>query len=650
MIEYGDLDWDDEDPLGETAIIPAPEEEPSQHEQVLFPNAAEMDSHIRVALGTCLNFNPLFRKDETLIITLYSVLKSLYIEKKPYVLLSAPTGTGKSIIGDMIHYCTAYLDWVMEGVDPIDGEGAYLRNFSGHSYFLTSSKALQEQLEQDFDKFDMHRWFSMLKGTSNYLCTLLTEEEKVPVKYPDRYCLGMKRPDIMALGCYDTCPYIQKRFQTSEAGCAVLNYAYFINIMKMKQNPYFGIRPLTICDEAHLVPDIVLSHFNLALTQWGMNRIYKIFQQVEINFKNAAGAMLKEGREPLMAAFKLFSMDRPTLDDIREHVDNYLLLVKWLAALNTEMKAKNETFKQMFDKEVKKIVEEMKGMPDIKYLDELALRPDDLFIESEFVTNSIIEGGSYKTFRHTVYDMNEAEMCRKHFLTKVDRAVFMSATLGNVDEFALLMGMKKEEYSGFRLASNFNFDKSPIYLTKSGYLNYSKFNENIHSVLLDAIKVAEKRHPKEKGIIHTSTFQIAEKLKEAVYRAGAVTHPHRYLFYTNSAEKEEAVRRMKDLSSPPYVIVGPSLYEGLDLSGDMGRFNIVVKAPYSGLTEYTKKKMDRFAFWYERQTLEKLVQAIGRTNRFVEDWSVTYLLDSSLEKLIFKTQDFITKRVTFLKL
>jgi Rad3-related DNA helicase len=649
MTEMEDFGFD-EDGTPLSVIQVTDEEEDNGHNQNWFPTAPEMEQLIKTALGTCLNFNPKFHKSETLIVTTYNVMRALYIDKKKYILLSAPTGSGKSIIGDMIHFCSCYIDWCLESVNPITDDGARLRDFSGHTYFLTSSKALQEQLEQDFDKFELHEWFSMLKGTSNYLCTLLSEAEKMPIHYPERYCLGMPRPEIMALECYGECPYMQKRLQTSEAGCAVLNYAYFLNVMKMKQNPYFGTRPLTIADEAHLVPDVVLSHFNLSLTQWSMNRIYKIFQQVEMNFKNTAAELLRNGRPLLMKGFELFQKEAITLVDITEYAENQKELLTWLVSLGLEVGSKNQTFKEMFGKEIKKIAEEAKGMIDMDYIKELDARPDDLFIETEFITNSIIEGVSYKTFKHSVYDMSEAAMCRRHFLSKVDKAVFMSATLGNIDEFAMLMGMEKHEYTGFRLASNFNFDASPIYLTKSGFLNYAKFNENIHGVIADTLKIAEKLHPKEKGIIHTSTFAIAERLKEAVYRAGAVAHPHRYRFYSNSAEKEECIRLMKDPKSPPYIIVGPSLYEGLDLSGDQGRFNIVVKAPYSGMTEYTKKKMARYSFWYERQTLEKLVQAIGRTNRFVDDWSKTYLLDSSLEKLIMNTQEFITKRVQYLKL
>jgi len=610
----------------------------------------EMDVLIKKSLNVCLTKNPGFQKTESLIVTSYSALTAFYVEKKPYVLLSAPTGTGKSIIGQLVHFCCNYIDTVIEGYDPLDEEDN-LAIVPAHSYFLTSSKVLQDQLEGDFERFDINNYFTMLKGTSNYECTEATEMTKVKTMYPDRICLGMKAEEKKSLDCYPTCPYISKRYEAAGANCTVLNYSYFINVLKMKMNPFFAIRPLVIADEAHLIPDIVLSHFNIVFTQYHVNKIAKIYYQIDINFKNLIGKELAECLPILIDCYRFFSVANPSLDSIREYFGNFTKLLNWLATV-TAIGCKNAVFKEMFFKEVNKILEENKNLDYGDYLDSLQLRPDDLFIESEFIGNHVFGNESYKIFKHTVNDMSEAEMCRNNFLTKINKGLFMSATLGNIDEFAALMGMKKEEYSGFRLQSNFDFTSSPINLCKSGYLNYANFNTNITKILSDTLQICEKIHPKEKGIIHTATFDIANRLKERVMaKMDGVEHPNRYLFYSNTEEKENRIMMMKTADiSIPYIIIGPSLYEGLDLLYDQGRFNIVMKAPYSGMSEYIKKKMTRFAFWYERQTLEKLVQAIGRTNRRPDDKSITYLLDTSLEKLIFKTQEFITKRIRYHKL
>ena len=83
------------------------------------------------------------------------------------------------------------------------------------------------------------------------------------------------------------------------------------------------------------------------------------------------------------------------------------------------------------------------------------------------------------------------------------------------------------------------------------------------------------------------------------------------------------------------------------MKDDAGRFNILMKVPYSGLSDYVKKKMERFPFWYRRNVLEKITQAVGRTNRHVNDYSTTYLLDSSFDKIIYDTNQIIVDRLQF---
>lgn len=68
------------------------------------------------------------------------------------------------------------------------------------------------------------------------------------------------------------------------------------------------------------------------------------------------------------------------------------------------------------------------------------------------------------------------------------------------------------------------------------------------------------------------------------------------------------------------------------------------------MSEYIKKKMERYPFWYLRQTLEKIVQALGRTNRHVNDYSKVYLLDSGFEKIIYNMPEYLTNRIQYKKI
>jgi Rad3-related DNA helicase len=272
-------------------------------------------------------------------------------------------------------------------------------------------------------------------------------------------------------------------------------------------------------------------------------------------------------------------------------------------------------------------------------------RIEDVYIESSMIQYDQIT--SVTTYRHIIKDLLESVMVRNKFLTNITKGIFMSATLGNIDEFAILMGMEKDEYIGFRLKSTFDFTHSPIIIVKSGYLNFRNFDKVIEKLIADTIKIAESEmHRNQKGIIHTSTFKISEMLALRIVQ-GNVADYNRYLFYENSEEKEYKINLMKNSLDIPYVIVGPSLYEGLDLKDDLGRFNILMKVPYSALTGYIKEKSERYPFWYKRNTIEKIIQAMGRTNRSKTDYSTVYLMDSCFDKLIFDLPDeFIERFVT----
>ena len=614
----------------------------------------EIDNLIKESIRTMLAANKQFTPTDTLVITTYSILKNIFVDEIKYVFLEAPTGAGKSVIAYMLHFCYTYIDKKMHDIEPLDETGKVV-NTPQNTYLLTSSKMLQEQLDGDIVRFNLQDYLAMVKGVKNYECTKLTKETGIYHDYSERFCMGMKNQEKQLLACYDTCPYIQKRLEASGKDCTILNYSYFLNALKNPHNVFFKSRELTIADEAHLIPDIILEIYNIDLNLFKISQLHKILNQTQLNFGKELGNTIFELQEYLGECYQIFLKQLPTLDDVRHYFENLILLIKGIIALPNGLKS-DAVFKEMFKKELDRLEDDLKSIDYEDYLDNLSQRSADCFIETEFVGHQPIDNiksfpsGSYKVYKHKIYDLSESELCRKHFISKINVGIFMSATLGNIEEFALLMGLNKGEYNGFRLESNFNFDKSPIFLVNSGYLNYTNFEKNIDKVLYDTLRICEHHHPNDKGIIHTATFNIANNLKGKIYnRQGGVVNPKRYLFYENSTEKEACIELMKADTNIPYIIIGPSLYEGIDLKDGQGRFNIIVKTPYSGISNYIRKKMERFPFWYERQTLEKIVQSIGRTNRHPEDWSIIYVMDTVAEKIIFKMQRFMTDRIKYFK-
>ncbi len=596
------------------------------------------EADIIEAIKVCLKVSPLINPSKTLINSVYAIIKGLFIENKKYVILEAPTGSGKTIIGFISFFVIQYLYRKKNGEN----------NVQQVAYTLTSAKMLQEQIDQDLDRFVFRNNICILKGVANYDC--LPETERVQrgkffdnmgvridrVSYADRPCKGLTKKERSATyPCDAICPYQLARYEGSEKACTVLNYAYFLNIMRADFNPFFGTRLLTIADEAHLIPEIVCNIFNFEFTQFIANQLFKLSNELQINFEeNVSVELLKKNAIGLFKYFTKSLVQASLILEYFEELKNILLILGDLK--------KNEnftTYKLQISKNIDRLSETLQTQEN--FINLVAERPEDVYFESVLIAHDKLTDS--KVFKHIIRDLSEAMMVKKHFLSKLNKGIFMSATLGDIDEYAEMMGMEKSEYLALRLPSTFNFDKSPVYLCKSSWLNYANFDKNIDKALTDTIHICNHFHPKEKGIIHTSTFKICALFIEKI-NLGLVPDKERFLFYQNAEEKQKLVDIMKQ-SSKPYVIVGPSLYEGLDLKDDQGRFNILIKVPYAGIDAYIKKKMERFPFWYNRNTKEKIVQAIGRTNRHTEDYSTVYLIDGCFDKLIYETNDSIVSRL-----
>jgi Rad3-related DNA helicase len=83
------------------------------------------------------------------------------------------------------------------------------------------------------------------------------------------------------------------------------------------------------------------------------------------------------------------------------------------------------------------------------------------------------------------------------------------------------------------------------------------------------------------------------------------------------------------------VLVSPSLTYGIDLKDSLARFQIIVKLPYMPLQDKRIKKLfDIDPEWYENKMLNTLVQSCGRATRGANDYSVTYILDGLITKVV----------------
>ena len=81
------------------------------------------------------------------------------------------------------------------------------------------------------------------------------------------------------------------------------------------------------------------------------------------------------------------------------------------------------------------------------------------------------------------------------------------------------------------------------------------------------------------------------------------------------------------------------MLEGVDLSDDLSRFQIVCKLPNLSLGDKRiKMKTEMNNKWYELQMWQRLIQSCGRSTRSENDFSKTFILDSLFNRAFFNAK------------
>ena len=131
-------------------------------------------------------------------------------------------------------------------------------------------------------------------------------------------------------------------------------------------------------------------------------------------------------------------------------------------------------------------------------------------------------------------------------------------------------------------------------------------------------------HKNEKGIIHCHSYKVASYIKNNIRSSRILIH---------GSDNRDTILEKHKKSRKPTVLISPSMTEGVDLKGELSRFQIICKVPYPYLGDkLIKKKMNKWKWWYPLQTAKTIVQAVGRSVRSNDDSAVTYILDSDFER------------------
>lgn len=507
--------------------------------------------------------------------------------KKKFIIINAPTATGKSFIAKTIAnhsddptpgFCAACESYEIYNDECDQISEKDLQPFG--TAILTVTKTLQDQYASMFEDG------VSLKGKSNYECAL-----NELYNCDAGVCTYTKGQMKKCLSC-DKCPYFTQRNKAVTNICSFYNYAMFESLPSVVKNKEF-----IICDEASEIEAELVGRYTF-----------------EINFKD----------------LKAIDDEFPISPSINSSRHEYL---NWITEMSRLCEYTYNQYMILIDKLLKKSTKKKKLNKEESQRISLLRRYREMF-------NNIL--GSWTDTDYIITHNAKGMLLQPYNVDKLARRIFdygktiilMSATIVNPAKFAETLGI--DDYYFIETATPLSAKKAPIKCTSKFKLNY----KNKNTLLPQMAKAAKQicMHFKDKkGIIHTHSMDVLRYLKEEL------GNDKRFLF-REPGRDNEAILNIHQNTKQPTVLVSPSMTHGIDLKGDLGEFQVVMKAPFLPLNdERVKRKFDNDKEWYTDAMLSTLVQMCGRCNRTESDYSETFILDGLILDAVLRNKSKLPK-------
>lgn len=472
-------------------------------------------------------------------------------------------------------------------------------NGVGNSFILTPQKVLQKQYR---DTFDEDLAFA-LYGKNNYQCDM-------------KNC-NCDVGSLIKPRCRE-CPYTEAVKGAIGSPNIIMNYA--LGFLMFTYHPTFcdSTRKLMVIDECHNLEESLIS--------FSARKITRRFVETELTI--------------------------PWPTDVTSFIQfqNWMDASGYLGRL-IEMLTQVEGQVDQIEKQGGKLSkEDVKLIRKMFRLEEMVTNANDL------ATTPIAELNSRYVFDYNDQEFNIRSLYgRDEFQSvlapRAEKFLFMSGTV-DFDGFCADLGIPKDEAAFLSLESPIPASNRPVIYLPTIRMNYEWLNETNkgnRKAAVETIKaIVKDGHPKDSGVIHTTSFKVAEWIKSQLGyfadKEGIVLIDHLPDEDGATMSRDDAIAKYLEIaaSGKRAILISPSCTEGLDLKHELGRFSIVLKVPYGNLGDkWIKRRMELSKEWYARQALNATLQAAGRVVRDPSDMGTTYILDESWSYLKMSTDRLI---------
>lgn len=556
--------------------------------------------------------------------------------------ISAPTGTGKSIMA-------------------IVSAGVLADSYKKSSYILCSDLFLWEQYADYIRKHKLST-FGMLKGqTGNYVCARNGEDMRNSEcrMFNTSWVTLFDPGNSKAAGfpCASKCEYVQCRKKAISSPVVLATYQWYlyqINIVsgEADKQPSLGKRDVIFCDECHNIPSIVSAkmspciqpsdadHFT-PLWQSAADRCSRGDQNTTVTDLAAMCTSAKAANALITKAIHKMSTAKSAEGKLKalQSYSEYTGAVTAYADMLS-----NEIASRMQEGSSKTYTEDLEAFKHISFIKNYNCHLND-FMNAvnatgvEYLETQVTGESAQMMVKYAC--VKEDMLVWKYLLSTARNRVLLSATPGLRSSFEQNIGVRYsgEETLWDTMPSPFDYSRSPVhvfYRYKMSFADKDSSLEALKPVIWDLIG----KHKGQRGVVQTGNYSIAKSIMDS---APAYIR-ERLRPYNGSKEKAAAVEEHQESSDT--VLIGPSLFEGVDLPGDQCRFIIILKMPYPQLKDpCVKAKMKLFPEWYSSEASTAVIQGIGRGVRFDGDWCVTYILDGCFMNLYNTTRSQYSKEL-----
>ena len=485
----------------------------------------------------------------------------------------------------------------------------------------------------------------------------------------------------------EICPYYQQRMIGEKASFAVYNYAMYIATMlgKSTDSEDSRSRNVLICDEAHMLEDRLKDQGTISIK---LNIIQEVinsdkleleirrnverqnFQSLLSNLKQLLEELTKKNsnyKKHQKCVNYFESKEHLNLHRTNESCTKHKRFLKkcsgciklinmmedgrflscdqnhWYS--KTELKC-NEEHKEFQHKKIRKIKEVKKEIESgLEIIESIIKKYKDT--DKNFVF-TIIEN------ELNIQPIRVDETAKKLF-QNFNCVVFLSSTI-HKEIFVQDMGLQnyvERSYPNPIKQDNRIIYKYYVDADKYMEKDSDEYKQRIEKIAQRIIKILHK-YKNDRGLIlvnsKNNVDELMPHLKDIENRLTySNNNPTNYNEQKSSNTKLLEKHKNKENS----VLLSSSMWEGVDLKEDLGKFCIIARAPYmpklpkTGPYVHAKNRLRGDEEWMNMKNAFKLVQGCGRCVRGPEEKGTTYLLDGGCQKHIDWLDGFIRKNPNF---